>query len=652
MIVSTVGIVGLVSRTVRELVRVKRPRGVVAAVCLSLTATGLALAPVAPASANSAAADPVVEISDGTEIDPGPLPQDSVPSLPQTRSTPAKAASQCQYGMFASAAADDVDATNIMRGYARVAQYGTFRLKKNPSWRYTSALDNSGNGNMHALFWMLPLLRVGLRTGNQAMVKRFYALMFDWIKDNPPKRPRQSDAYGQIESGWRMTTMACGLAGPAPNRKKLKDALRTQAKVAAKRWSNVNNVSFIQAGGIFSAGCATGDKKLRNKGLTLMARNTSKMIAAEGSVREGSLIYSRNTYKWTQQQIARIRGRGVRVPAELLRADRTPDFLAHSIRPDRRYEALGDGTPAKSSTADAPGGGAFAYMATKGAEGTVPSKPYSSWSAGFIFGHSGFGQSRPFGDETYYSVRTGPGHATEYHAHSDAGALTMASKGSQLLYDTGQYKYVRDAASAFIYSRAAHNNVSLDGRSASAPRPTVVTSQSSSDGDLTSVVDPAYVGTQLQRTIWYDRVGDYFIVVDDVSMDRVGTFYLNWNFERDRMVTIDGQSASTSGPGANVSVINVASPVSYSVGAGQKSPYRGWSSEAYGELVPAPSLRAHAWGPANRIVSVIVPRASGVEPSTVSATGTITAAGAQVDTTIGGTTYRIDLSPTGAVRLP
>ena len=49
-----------------------------------------------------------------------------------------------------------------------------------------------------------------------------------------------------------------GLAGPAPNRKKLKDALRTQAKVAAKRWSNVNNVSFIQAGGIFSAGVRNG----------------------------------------------------------------------------------------------------------------------------------------------------------------------------------------------------------------------------------------------------------------------------------------------------------------------------------------------------------------------------------------------------------
>ena len=190
MIVGTVGIVGLVSRTVRELVRVKRPRGVVAAVCLSLTATGLALAPVAPASANSAAADPVVEISDGTEIDPGPLPQDSVPSPPRPGHTGKGRLAVPVHGMFASAAADDVDANNIMRGYARVAQYGTLQA---PEESFMAIHPRSTTAAMATCmrFLMLPLLRVGLRTGNQAMVKRFYALMFDWIKDNPPKRPRQ-----------------------------------------------------------------------------------------------------------------------------------------------------------------------------------------------------------------------------------------------------------------------------------------------------------------------------------------------------------------------------------------------------------------------------------------------------------------------------
>ena len=100
------------------------------------------------------------------------------------------------------------------------------------------------------------------------------------------------------------------------------------------------------------------------------------------------------------------------------------------------------------------------------------------------------------------------------------------------------------------------------------------------------LVDGAYAGTQLQRTIWYDRLGDYFIVMDDVSMDRVGTFNVNWNFGRDRAVTVDGQSASTNGSGANVSVFNVGNVVSYTVGADEQNPYRGWNSSKYGELVP------------------------------------------------------------------
>ncbi len=619
---------------------------------VTVAATGLAVAPQTSASAQPTVAAIVDTIPDLSEIDPGPLPQFSEPAFPTTRSTAAKAASQCQFGSFGTLKTDAADANNIMRGQARVTQFGTFKLKKNPSWRYTSSLDSSGNANMHALHWALPLLRYGLRTGNTAMVNRFYTLVFDWIKDNPPKRPRQSAAYGQIESGFRMLSMACALAGPAPKRKKLKAALKTQATVAAKRWGNVNNVSFLQAGGIYSAGCAIGSSKIRKKGLSRMAANSAKMIADDGSVREGSMIYARNTYTWTQQQIARIRGCGNAVPAALLRSNLIPDFLAHGMRPDGRYEALGDGVPSKAQVDESPAGSSMRYMTVGGTQGPAPQFKYSRYSAGFIFGHSGFGQNRPFSEETYYSVRTGPGHSTEYHAHSDAGALTLASKGSQLLFDTGQYKYTNDAASAFVYSRSAHNNVSLDGRSAAAPRPIIVASQSTDDGDLTSLVDGAYAGTQLQRTIWYDRLGDYFIVMDDVSMDRVGTFNVNWNFGRDRAVTVDGQSASTNGSGANVSVFNVGNVVSYTVGAGEQNPYRGWNSSKYGELVPSPTLRAHAWGPSNRIVSVIVPRGAGVDPSVASATGTVTPTGAQVETTIGSQTYRIELSTAGALRLP
>ncbi len=617
----------------------------------ALVASSLVLVSPANAVAIPTAVAVVEEIPDLNEIDPGPLPEYSEPSF-TSRKTQSKAAGQCQYGSFGSLETDAVDAANIMQGRARVTSFGTFELKKNPSWRYTSALDRSGNGLMHALHWTLPLLRHGLRTGDVAMVNRFYALVLDWIKDNPPNRPRQSMAYGQIESGFRMLSLSCALAGPAPKRKIILKALKTQAQTAVKRWGNVNNVSFLQAGGIYAAGCAVGNKKLRAQGLDRMKWNSGKMIADDGSVREGSMNYARNTYLWTQQQIARIGNCGGKVPAALNRSNQIPNFLAYAVRPDSRYEALGDGVPNKVKTTDSPAGSSLRYMATAGREGVAPAAKYANFSAGFIFGHSGYGTAQPFKNETFYSLRTGPGQSTEYHAHNDAGSLTVAADGGQLLYDTGQYKYSNDPAQWFVYSRAAHNVVSLDGRSSNAPRPSVVAASSTSEGDLTSIVDLAYPGTRLQRTVWYDRVGDYFIVMDDVSMDRVGTFYLNWNLGRDRSVAVDGQSVASSGSGANVSLINVGNAVGYSVVSGSSSPYRGWNSAQYGELVPAPSVRAHASGPANRIVTVIVPRASGVESSTTTATGTLTPAGAEVTTVKGSQTYRVSLTPSGAVRLP
>lgn len=626
---------------------------VVGSVAGAIAASSLVLVnPAQAAAPATATAIPMVEeIVDPNEIDPGPLPEYSEPSF-TARKTRSKAAGQCQYGSFGSLATDAADAANIMKGRARVTSFGTFKLTKNPSWRYTSALDRSGNGLMHALHWALPLLRHGLKTGNQKMVKRFYALVHDWIKDNPPRKPRQSGAYGQIESGFRMLSLSCALAGPATKRKVIVKALKQQATTAVKRWGNVNNVSFLQAGGIYAAGCAVGNKKLRTQGLNRMKWNSSKMIAADGSVREGSMNYTRNTYLWTQQQIARIRNCGGQVPAALNRSNNIPAFLAYAVRPDSRFEALGDGVPNKVNVTDSPAGSSLRYMATAGAQGVPPASNYARFEAGFIFGHSGYGSTQPFRNETFYSVRTGPGHSTEYHAHNDAGSLTVAADGGQLLYDTGQYKYANNPAQWFVYSRAAHNVVSLDGRSANAPRPTIVTSTSSVDGDLTSLVDPAYPGTWLQRTIWYDRQGDYFIVMDDISMDRVGTFYLNWNLGRDRGTVVDGQSVASTGSGANVSLINVGNPVSYTVAAGETSPYRGWNSAKYGELVPSPSVRAHAWGPANRIVTVIVPRASEVAASTASATGTITPAGVDVTTVKGEQTYRVSLTPSGAVRLP
>ena len=606
--------------------------------------------PTAPAVARSANGDPG---DDAAELAPGRLPTwaELNPVVPRS-GFGRRARGQCQQGNWGPESDDYEMARSIMRGTGQIRPFGIMRLSKNPSWRRQASLDTSGNGLMGSLHWTMPLLRVGMKTGNRAMVRRFYYLVEDWIRNNPPHRPRQSDFYGQIESGFRMLTLSCALAGPAPHRRFLVKAMREQGRVAAKRWRSVNNASFHQAAGIFAVGCSLGDRSLRRKGWQFMKRISRRMIEPDGSVHEGSLNYSRNTYLWTQQEIARVRACSSAVPASLARSYRIPAFITAGTRPDRRMEAIGDGGAQRNKVEITAPGSQFRYAVTAGSDGIAPTSLFSRFRAGFVFGRSGWGTERPFDRETFYSVRTGPGPAIEYHAHRDASALTVASGGSQLLFDAGQYRYARNAAAGFVRSRAAHNVVSVQGVSPSSTTPRVDVASSSLAGDFVRLRDYTYRGVGLQRIIWYDRVGGFFVVQDDITSSKTRTVFQNWNLGRDRSVAVGAGTATTSGAGANLSIVSIGSQPSYSSVAGSRNPWRGWNSQKYGELVRSPSVHVAARAGRQRLVTVLIPRGAGVDPHAVSATGNLNAAGAQIVVTTPDGVRNLQVTASGVVELP
>jgi len=643
--------------------------------------------------------------ADVTDLDPGVLP--SVQQMTQRSLAPRKlgrraaARSQCQFGSWGALPTDKVKAAEVLRGKTTLSPYGVLRIAKNPSWRAQAGLDYSGDGHIHSLFWALPLLRTGVATKNRRMVNRFYALLADWIKDNPPSKPRLASAYGQIEMGFRMLTMSCALAGPVPNRKlrkTIRKSLLVQATYALHHWSAVNNASFHEASGIFAAGCALGSSQLRSSGGKRMAIITKAMVEADGSVREGSIWYARNTYIWTQQEIARIRACGARVPAVLNRSMQIPEFLAYGVRPDGRWEALGDSVPSRAAAPLASTSAGLSYAATQGTQGTSPKAVYRRFNAGFVFGRSGWGVERPFASETFYSIRTGPGPGVEYHAHNDQGAVTVYANGRQLLFDTGQYRYTHNAAASFVRSRQAHNMVTIPGLRAGSAAPTIDRSLSTPEGDFTSLTDRSYRGQRLRRSIWYDRVGQFFVVMDDVATSKARWSYVNWNLGRDRTVTkyptsiivpkpipiptgtptpvpvdpqqgdtptpdpsptvdhwagfVRGTVISTSGPGADASLISVGNTPRVSVASGRRDSYRGWNSSKYGELVPSPSVHIALQGKSSRFVTVVIPRAVGVTTKSVSARAKVTGSGALVHVTNGGAEYLLSLTSSGVVRIP
>ena len=347
-----------------------------------------------------------------------------------------------------------------------------------------------------------------------------------------------------------------------------------------------------------------------------------------------------------------MRRAGDPAPAWLSRVAAIPGFIAQATRPDGRTEALGDSSPNLLAPPTRWAGTAAEWSSTNGAAGVAPSSTFASYAGGYVFGRSGWGSAiRPYSDETFYSVRAGTTSSIP-HAHDDSGSLTLYSHGSELLYDTGQWEYLYGTTRQFIVSRAAHNVVLVNGVRRSDPRPALTTAQAP-DLDMSTVVDTGYAGVTLTRTVAYDRADDVVLVWDRLAAPKDVTASQQWGLGRDRTVALQQDTAHTNGPGANVSLFFTAGGAPLDVKTGAKSPMRGWNSEAYGEIAPAPSLRATQRGSQLSWLTVIAPRADGVPGSAYSATSSVssTAASVLLTTPTGSATVNLD-GTTGSRTVP
>jgi hypothetical protein len=578
-------------------------------------------------------------------------PAAAAPSVTGSVINTVGAAAQCDIGLGRPQKGTAAKARALMTGRAQINEYGWFHLAADPKWKPVSTLDSSGKGYMHSLHYLLPLLRTGVKTGDTAMIDRFYFLLHDWFKNNKPGGASSRYAWGPpIYEGFRSLVLVCAAAGPRGQAPWLLKALKQNGEMAARadRYEGINNASLHQQMGLYAIAVTIGKPVWRQVAIARMRALAVRLIHDDGSDEEGALNYAINNYRWFNQAAERLRRAGDRVPVELTRQDATPAFVAHGTRPDGRVEALGDGFPAVLGPSSWLGTAAE-WSSTGGASGFAPSDTMTSYAGGYVFGRSGWGSDlRPLSDETFYSVRAGQGNGIP-HAHDDSGSLTLYSHGSPLLLDTGQWEYSYGTTRSFVVSRAAHNVVVVDGVARSRPRPELRTTRV--DGlDITTVVDRGYAGVTLTRTIAYDRVEDVMVVWDRLSSVKPVRASQQWGLGRDREVTLEGDVVSTHGKGANLSMLFTAGGAPQDLAVGQKKPLRGWNSESYGELKAAPSVRATQRGTSLSWLTVLAPRADGVGPSSVSASATVGASAASVALTTATGAATVNLDDVGGSR--
>ncbi|HEX6935268.1 MAG TPA: heparinase II/III family protein [Actinomycetes bacterium] len=576
----------------------------------------------------------------------------AVPSLPAeaapVRANVAAAAKQCDLGLGAAKGSDRRKARRLMEGQANLREYGYFHLAANPKWRPVATLDSSGRGHMHSLHYLLPLLRYGVTSGDSTMVARFYGLLRDWTRDNPPGGASSRYAWGPpIYEGFRSLVLVCAAAGPRGDAPWLLKALALHGRKMAdyRRYEGINNASLHQSMGLYAVGETLRRPAWRDLAIRRMRALAVRLIRPDGSDEEGALQYALNNYRWFGQAAERLRRGGDPVPAELNLIHRVPAFLAQATRPDGRLEALGDTSPRPLDPTTWVGTAAE-FPASLGTTGAAPASTFTAYQGGYVFGRSGWGTSRPLADETWFSLRAGK--ATP-HAHDDAGSFTLYAHGSPLLLDTGQWRYLYGTTRSFVVSRAAHNVVVVNGVKRTRLRPELRTT-SVGGLDIATVVDRGYRGVTLTRTVAYDRADDVFVVWDRLASAKKVRASQQWGLGRDRGVTLDADAAHTTGPGANVSLLFTSGGAPLDIAVGGRRPMRGWNSQSYGELSPSPSLRATQRGTDLSWLTVISPRAADVPGTSVTATASVSTAAAQVALTAPGGSALVSLDDLGGAR--
>ena len=97
--------------------------------------------------------------------------------------------------------------------------------------------------------------------------------------------------------------------------------------------------------GLYAIGATLGRPAWRRLAIARERALALRLIHDDGSDEEGALTYAVNNYRWFRHAAERLRQAGDPVPAELLRTERIPGFIAAATRPDSRVEALGDTSP-------------------------------------------------------------------------------------------------------------------------------------------------------------------------------------------------------------------------------------------------------------------------------------------------------------------
>jgi hypothetical protein len=496
-------------------------------------------------------------------------------------------------------------ADELMAGRLRIGSFAPVALPRDPTWREDVGRDPLWRFQFHTLRWVVPLFEAANATGRRAYRDRAAELLLDWARSNPRGAAPSPKAWDAHATGWRAGVYGCAVAdlGRQPW---LLAALASHGTALADPsfYEAIGNHAVNESIGLIEAGLVLGRSDWLDLAVARLARVVPASVDAQGAMNEGAIFYQRYWYSRAVVARARIRAAGRTVPAVFARIDRMPTLLAFATLPDGTYEMIGDTT---RGAALAVAGTIAEYAATGGARGPRPATRFATFAAGYAFGRTGWGTTRPFADEVAYSIRFGPPPVV-VHQHDDATALALYGYGTRLLLDPGFFSAGSPSWWSFLRGRSAHNVVTVDGL---APRRAAASLRASASATmrLYRVAVAPYAGVAMERRVLWSAGGEYLLVEDRVSGTVARRVVQRWHLVEQSSPVIDGLSVRTRRSRGNVFIRQLAGG-SLRLVEGAATPLQGWISYVYGRVVPAPVIETSRRGTSVRFLTLIVPYAT------------------------------------------
>ncbi|MFC9693882.1 heparinase II/III family protein [Kribbella sp. NPDC056951] len=516
--------------------------------------------------------------------------------------------------------------------------------KGNINWKANPYNNPSWWMWLHSLRWIGQGITAA-SNGDKAALTHVTAIARDWVKDNPYSWKANPAAHEATMH--RTNVLICLRLAVLKNLNVTKlpsqyawldTALVNHAKFMTANWGGQGNHGTDESIALFGVGCTLNRSDYMKTAQDRLGKAITTSIDAQGATNEQATGYAQFNYSLWGRAAKAMQDCGVN-PGTTIATRRAllATFIAHATSPLGMLQQIGDTEYVK--TGNVPGT-PIEYAATKGVSGKAPADRVKIYSAGYVFGRSGWGSATtPFSAESAYSIRFGPKRVL--HGHSDHTAITYQARGRDILGDTGYAGYSNKAWRAWIVGPSAHNVMTTPKLADTNPITKLTRSSVRDNADFYEMTDAPAAGVTRTRGVLILRKPDVVVTLDRATAKTAQQFQTLWHLPSDQRATVSGRSAAVATKkGENTRTVLLQLPYkgalpagSTLVKTGQTNPIQGWHFPHITTRKAASTVIFARSGKSVSILSLIIP---------TRANGQVT-----YKTRMVGTTYVVDLTIDG-----